>query len=42
VPTAKPGAALEVDRCSTKEGQVSLGRRYNVAAEIIGGMMASI
>jgi transposase InsO family protein len=42
IPAAEPGAALEVDRVVSKDGQVSLGGRYYIAAEILGGMMVSI
>jgi transposase InsO family protein len=42
LPAAEPGAALEVDRVVSKDGQVSLGGRYYIAAEILGGMLISI
>jgi transposase InsO family protein len=42
IPAAEPGAAIEVDRVVSKDGQVSLGGRYYIAAEILGGMMVSI
>jgi hypothetical protein len=42
LPAAEPGAALEVDRVVSKDGQVSLGGRYYIAAEILGGMLVSI
>jgi hypothetical protein len=35
-------AALEVDRVVSKDGQVSLGGRYYIAAEILSGMRVSI
>jgi hypothetical protein len=42
IPAAEPGAAIEVDRVVSKDGQVSLGGRYYIAAEILGGMLVSI
>ena len=42
LPPANPGAAIEVDRIVSKDGQVSLGGRYSIAAEILGGMLVSI
>jgi transposase InsO family protein len=42
IPAAEPGAAIEVDRVVSKDGQVSLGGRYYIAAEILGGMLISI
>ena len=42
IPAAEPGAAIEVDRAVSKDGQVSLGGRYYIAAEILGGMLVSI
>jgi transposase InsO family protein len=42
LPGPEPGAALEVDRVVSKDGQVSLGGRYHIAAEILGGMLVSI
>jgi transposase InsO family protein len=42
IPAAEPGAALEVDRVVSKDGHVSLGGRYYIAAEILGGMLISI
>jgi len=42
LPAPEPGAALEVDRVVSKDGHVSLGGRYHIAAEILGGMLVSI
>jgi transposase InsO family protein len=42
LPAAEPGAAIEVDRVVSKDGQVSLGGRYFIAAEILGGTLVSI
>jgi transposase InsO family protein len=42
IPAAEPGSAIEVDRVVSKDGQVSLGGRYYIAAEILGGMLVSI
>ncbi len=42
LPAAQPGAAIEVDRVVSKDGQVSLGGRYHIAAEILGGQLVSI
>ena len=42
IPAAEPGAAIEVDRVVSKDGHVSLGGRYYIAAEILGGMLVSI
>ena len=42
LPAAEPGSAIEVDRVVSKDGQVSLGGRYFIAAEILGGMLVSI
>lgn len=42
LPAAEPGSAIEVDRVVSKDGQVSLGGRYFIAAEILGGQMVSI
>jgi hypothetical protein len=41
-PAAEPGTAIEVDRMVSRDGQVSLGGRYYIAAEILGGMLISI
>ena len=37
IPAAQPGSAIEVDRVVSKDGAVSLGGRYHIAAEILGG-----
>jgi transposase InsO family protein len=42
LPPAEPGTAIEVDRVVSKDGQVSLGGRYTIAAEILGGQRVSI
>jgi transposase InsO family protein len=42
LPAAEPGAALEIDRVVSKDGQVSLGGKYHIAAEILGGQLVSI
>jgi transposase InsO family protein len=42
LPAAEPGAAIEVDRIVSKDGHVSLGGRYFIAAEILGGQLVSI
>ncbi len=42
IPAAQPGSAIEVDRVVSKDGAVSLGGRYHIAAEILGGMLVSI
>ncbi len=42
LPPAEPGAALEVDRVVSKDGNVSLAGRYYPAAEILGGQLVSI
>jgi hypothetical protein len=42
LPAAEPGAAIEVDRVVSRNGHVSLGGRYYIAAEILGGMLISI
>jgi transposase InsO family protein len=42
IPAAEPGSAIEVDRAVSKDGHVSLGGRYCIAAEILGGMLVSI
>jgi transposase InsO family protein len=42
IPAAEPGAAIEVDRVVSKDGHVSLGGRYHIAAEILGGQLVSI
>jgi transposase InsO family protein len=42
LPAAEPGSAIEVDRVVSKDGQVSLGGRYTIAAEILGGRLVSI
>ena len=42
LPAAEPGSAIEVDRVVSKDGHVSLGGRYFIAAEILGGQMVSI
>lgn len=42
LPAAEPGTAIEVDRVVSKDGQVSLGGRYLIAAEILGGRLVSI
>jgi transposase InsO family protein len=39
---AQPGSAIEVDRVVSKDGAVSLGGRYHIAAEILGGTLVSI
>ena len=41
IPAAEPGAAIEVDRAVSKDGHVSLGGRYCIAAEILGGTLVS-
>jgi predicted small lipoprotein YifL len=42
LPPAEPGAAIEVDRTVSKDGQVHLANRYILAAEILGGRRVSI
>jgi hypothetical protein len=42
IPAAEPGTEIEVDRVVSKDGNVSLGGRYCVAAGILGGMLISI
>jgi hypothetical protein len=42
IPSAEPGAAIEAGRAVSKDGHVSLGGRYYIAAEIPGGMLVSI
>jgi transposase InsO family protein len=42
LPPAQPSAAIEVDRVVSKDGHVSLGGRYHIAAEILGGQLVSI
>jgi len=42
IPAGQPGAAIEVDRAVSKDGHVSLGGRYYLAAEILGGTLVSI
>ena len=42
LPAAEPGAAIEIDRVVSKDGNVSLGGKYYVAAEILGGQLVSI
>jgi len=42
LPEPEPGAAIEADRVVSKDGHVSLGGRYHIAAEILGGMLVSI
>jgi transposase InsO family protein len=42
LPPAQPGAAIEVDRIVSKDGQVHLASRYVMAAEILGGRQVSI
>jgi hypothetical protein len=42
LPPAEPGSAIEVDRVVSKDGPVSLGGRYSIAAEILGGRLVSI
>jgi hypothetical protein len=42
IPASEPGAAIEVDRAVSKDGHVSLGGRYYIAAEILGGTLVSI
>jgi transposase InsO family protein len=37
LPKAQPGAAIEVERVVSKDGQVHLAGRYVIAAEILGG-----
>ena len=37
LPKAEPGAAIEVERVVSKDGQVHLAGRYVIAAEILGG-----
>ena len=38
----EPGAAVEVDRIVSKDGQVSLAGRYLLAAEILGGRRVAV
>jgi hypothetical protein len=42
LPKAQPGAALEVERVVSKDGQVHLAGRYVIAAEILGGRRVGI
>jgi transposase InsO family protein len=42
LPPSEPGSAIEVDRVVSKDGHVSLGGRYSIAAEILGGRLVSI
>jgi transposase InsO family protein len=42
LPPAEPGAAIEVDRIVSRDGQVHLASRYVMAAEILGGMQVAI
>ncbi len=42
LPPAEPGAAIEVDRIVSKDGQVHLASRYVMAAQILGGMRVAI
>jgi len=42
LPAAQPGAAIEVDRIVSKDGQVHLASRYVMAAEILGGRRVAI
>ena len=42
LPPAEPGSAIEVDRVVSKDGEVSLGGRYSIAAEILGGRWSRI
>jgi transposase InsO family protein len=42
LPSSEPGSAIEVDRVVSKDGGISLGGRYHIAAEILGGMLVSI
>jgi transposase InsO family protein len=42
LPKAQPGAAIEVERAVSKDGQVRLAGRYVIAAEIPGGRRAGI
>jgi transposase InsO family protein len=42
LPSAEPGAAIEVDRIVSKDGQVHLASRYILAAEILGGRRVAI
>jgi transposase InsO family protein len=42
IPAAEPGAAIEVDRVVARNGYVSLGGRYFIAAEILSGQIVSI
>ena len=41
IPAAEPGAAVKAGRAVSKDGHVSLGGRYYIAAEILGGTMVS-
>jgi transposase InsO family protein len=42
LPKAQPGAAIEVERTVSKDGQVRLAGRYVIAAEILGGRRVGI
>jgi len=42
LPKAQPGAAIEVERVVSKDGQVHLAGRYVIAAEILGGRRVGI
>ena len=42
LPSAEPGAAIEVDRIVSKDGAVHLASRYVLAAEILGGRRVAI
>jgi len=42
LPPAEPGAAIEVDRIVSKDGQVHLASRYILAADILAGRRVAI
>jgi transposase InsO family protein len=42
LPKAQPGAAIEVERVVSKDGQVHLAGRYVIAAEILGGRRVGV
>src|SRR5262249_57400133 len=42
LPEAQPGAAIEVERVVSKDGQVHLAGRYVIAAEILGGRRVGV
>jgi len=42
LPKAQPGAAVEVERVVSKDGQVHLAGRYVIAAEILGGRRVGV